>query len=366
MHASQEGRENANIDAVWGFIWKNLGLHQHGNPRPGVLRQGCGDDSCFAICCHNRGSAWTTNRRQRQGRSRSGLKTFPSSSTVSIPFSRCGTHLAIPIMPRGRADRSPRAFTWRYVHPLPVEGRIEARAPARVPRCAPRPPGGPAARRSTPCTGLAMEIAPMREALEPTQDSGWVLSHEGYNVLTESAVESALRARQWLSGHARRSLGQPRPDLGGLAGIHQMGILAALLRRRPVRHAQHRAAGARTGACRRLVPRAHPARRRTAAGARGRSARRHPQARHAPRPAAVSLDASHPCRHHRRQGASCAYCRWRTARRGCNSCGSRWTVTASTSGWRPVSRWPASAWSQCVWSRTSAPGARRAQARAWR
>ena len=41
-----------------------------------------------------------------------------------------------------------------------------------------------------------------------------------------------------------------------------MGILAALLRRGPVRHAQHRAASARTRACRRLVPRAHPARRR--------------------------------------------------------------------------------------------------------
>jgi trehalose/maltose hydrolase-like predicted phosphorylase len=36
-----------------------------------------------------------------------------------------------------------------------------------------------------------------------------------------------------------------------------MGILAALLRRGPVRHAQHRAASARTRACRRLVPRAH-------------------------------------------------------------------------------------------------------------
>jgi trehalose/maltose hydrolase-like predicted phosphorylase len=30
----------------------------------------------------------------------------------------------------------------------------------------------------------------MHQALEPTQDPGWVLSHEGYNVLTESAVES--------------------------------------------------------------------------------------------------------------------------------------------------------------------------------
>ena len=30
----------------------------------------------------------------------------------------------------------------------------------------------------------------MLEALEPTQDPGWVLSHEGYDVLTESALES--------------------------------------------------------------------------------------------------------------------------------------------------------------------------------
>src|SRR5262249_32762292 len=32
----------------------------------------------------------------------------------------------------------------------------------------------------------------MHEALEPTQDPGWLLSHQGYNVLTESAVESGL------------------------------------------------------------------------------------------------------------------------------------------------------------------------------
>jgi trehalose/maltose hydrolase-like predicted phosphorylase len=30
----------------------------------------------------------------------------------------------------------------------------------------------------------------MRQALEPTQDPSWVLTHEGYNVLTENAVES--------------------------------------------------------------------------------------------------------------------------------------------------------------------------------
>ena len=32
----------------------------------------------------------------------------------------------------------------------------------------------------------------MLEALEPTKDPAWTISHEGYNVLTESAVESRL------------------------------------------------------------------------------------------------------------------------------------------------------------------------------
>lgn len=34
----------------------------------------------------------------------------------------------------------------------------------------------------------------MHEALELTQDRGWVLTHEGYNVLTENAVESRLHS----------------------------------------------------------------------------------------------------------------------------------------------------------------------------
>jgi len=62
----------------------------------------------------------------------------------------------------------------------------------------------------------------MLEALEPTQDPGWVLRYEGYNVLSESALESrfaliSLRVRQRFLGHARRSLRQSRPDLGILA-----------------------------------------------------------------------------------------------------------------------------------------------------
>src|SRR4029453_2997840 len=37
-----------------------------------------------------------------------------------------------------------------------------------------------------------MEIDSMHEVLEPTQDLGWILTHEGYNVLSESALESRL------------------------------------------------------------------------------------------------------------------------------------------------------------------------------
>ena len=32
----------------------------------------------------------------------------------------------------------------------------------------------------------------MRDAIEPTRDPQWVLTHEGYNVVTETAVESRL------------------------------------------------------------------------------------------------------------------------------------------------------------------------------
>jgi Glycosyl hydrolase family 65, N-terminal domain len=58
-----------------------------------------------------------------------------------------------------------------------------------------------------------------------------------------------LRFWRWIFGHACRAPGQPRADLGRVAGIlYQMGVLATLLRGRPVRDAQHRTAGARAGA----------------------------------------------------------------------------------------------------------------------
>ena len=43
----------------------------------------------------------------------------------------------------------------------------------------------------------------MHEVMQPTQEAGWVLTHEGYNVLTESAVEIPLCAGQWVPGRTR-------------------------------------------------------------------------------------------------------------------------------------------------------------------
>ena len=62
----------------------------------------------------------------------------------------------------------------------------------------------------------------MHAAPEPTQQPDWVLSHEGYNVLTESAVESCFALGNGFR-HACRSLStnflETLPD-----GIHKVGI----------------------------------------------------------------------------------------------------------------------------------------------
>src|SRR5215813_1066006 len=138
----------------------------------------------------------------------------------------------------------------------------------------------------------------MLEALQPTQDPDWVLSHEGYNVLTESAFESRFAfGNGFLGMRAARSVSR------GPTWVAWLGYSLASWPRCYVAglfDAQHRAPGACAGAGRRLVSRAHPAGRRTAAGARGPSERGHPQARPAPRLAAVGLDASHPRRYHLR------------------------------------------------------------------
>src|SRR3974390_173107 len=57
----------------------------------------------------------------------------------------------------------------------------------------------------------------MHEALEPTQDPGWVLSHDGYNLLTESAVESRLAfGNGFLGMRAARSVSRGPTWVGWL------------------------------------------------------------------------------------------------------------------------------------------------------
>jgi hypothetical protein len=51
----------------------------------------------------------------------------------------------------------------------------------------------------------------MRDVMEPTHEPEWILSHEGYDVLTESAVESCFALAKWISWSPRGSIGQPRP-----------------------------------------------------------------------------------------------------------------------------------------------------------
>ena len=59
----------------------------------------------------------------------------------------------------------------------------------------------------------------MHEALEPTQDIGWVLSHEGYNELTEDAVESRLAiGNGFLGVRAARSVSRG-PTWAGFLGF---------------------------------------------------------------------------------------------------------------------------------------------------
>jgi trehalose/maltose hydrolase-like predicted phosphorylase len=57
----------------------------------------------------------------------------------------------------------------------------------------------------------------MMQALEPTQDPGWVLTHEGYNVLTESAVESRFAfGNGFLGMRAARSISRGPTWVGWL------------------------------------------------------------------------------------------------------------------------------------------------------
>ena len=60
----------------------------------------------------------------------------------------------------------------------------------------------------------------MHEALLPTQDPGWVLTHEGYNVLTENAVES-----RFALGNGFRGMRASRPVSRGPTWVSWQGYI---------------------------------------------------------------------------------------------------------------------------------------------
>ena len=60
----------------------------------------------------------------------------------------------------------------------------------------------------------------MIQALEPTQNPGWVLTHEGYNVVTETAVESRFAlSNGFLGMRAARSISRGSTWLSWLGYI---------------------------------------------------------------------------------------------------------------------------------------------------
>ena len=60
----------------------------------------------------------------------------------------------------------------------------------------------------------------MHESLLPTQDPGWVLTHEGYNVLTENAVES-----RFALGNGFRGMRDSRPVSRGPTWVSWQGYV---------------------------------------------------------------------------------------------------------------------------------------------
>jgi hypothetical protein len=75
----------------------------------------------------------------------------------------------------------------------------------------------------------------MRNVIEPSRDPRWVLTHEGYDVVTENAVESRFAlGNGFLGMRASRPVSRG-PTWVSWLGYIRWGVMATLLCRRPVR-----------------------------------------------------------------------------------------------------------------------------------
>src|ERR1700730_579451 len=168
----------------------------------------------------------------------------------------------------------------------------------------------------------------MLEALQPTRDPAWVLSHEGYNVLTEIAVESRFAfGNGFLGMRATRSISRGPTWVGWLGysrwaswpRCYVAGLIDVPNIEPPVPA---------------LVPVADWSRVRIrwtesrCWGARVKSASAFASSTCAVacfcRPGRIALPPASPSR-----VMSCACCHWLTERQACSCCGSRLTATAS-------------------------------------
>jgi len=61
----------------------------------------------------------------------------------------------------------------------------------------------------------------MHEAMQPTPDPGWVLTHEGYDVLTENAVES-----RFALGNGFLGMRASRPVSRGPTWVSWLGYIS--------------------------------------------------------------------------------------------------------------------------------------------
>src|SRR5262245_32468614 len=166
----------------------------------------------------------------------------------------------------------------------------------------------------------------MRELLEPTQDPSWILSHDGYDVLSESAIESRLAfGNGFLGMRAARSVSRGPTWVAWLGysrwaswpRCYVAGLFDVPNTEPPVPA---------------LVPVADWSRVRILLDRCWRA-----KARCSSAPANSTCAADYCCRLGRivppraspPRDRNCAFCRSRTAQRGCNFCGSRLTATGS-------------------------------------
>ena len=134
----------------------------------------------------------------------------------------------------------------------------------------------------------------IEEAFVATAEPGWVLRGAGYDTTREAGIEARFAIGNGFLGVRGSRVDQSRADVDVVPATSELGLLAAHLCRRPVRYAEHRAAGARPGSRARLAAGAHLVDGELALIRSGTCSSHRRCARHAPRPAADRVAPAQP------------------------------------------------------------------------